>query len=94
MQITETVSDGLRREYKIVIGATDLDQKLTGRIEEMKPEVHLKGFRKGKAPVSYLKKTFGKSMMGEIVEAAVNEFEPEGRHATIRSSLRSRRKSI
>ena len=73
MQITETVSDGLRREYKIVIGATDLDQKLTGRIEEMKPDVHLKGFRKGKAPVSYLKKTFGKSMMGEIVEAAVNE---------------------
>jgi trigger factor len=73
MQITETVSDGLRREYKIVIGATDLDQKLTGRIEEMKPDVQLKGFRKGKAPVSYLKKTFGKSMMGEIVEAAVNE---------------------
>ncbi len=73
MQITETVSDGLRREYKIVIGATDLDQKLAGRIEEMKPDVQLKGFRKGKAPVSYLKKTFGKSMMGEIVEAAVNE---------------------
>jgi trigger factor len=73
MQITETVSEGLRREYKIVIGATDLDQKLTGRIEEMKSDVHLKGFRKGKAPVSYLKKTFGKSMMGEIVEAAVNE---------------------
>src|ERR1700733_13650226 len=73
MQITETVSDGLRREYKIVIGATDLDRKLTGRIEEMKPQVHLKGFRKGKAPVSYLKKTFGKSMMSEIVEAAVSE---------------------
>jgi len=73
MQITETVSEGLRREYKVVIGATDLDQKLTGRIEEMKPGIQLKGFRKGKAPVSYLKKTFGKSMMGEIVEAAVNE---------------------
>jgi trigger factor len=73
MQITETRSEGLRREYKIVVGAADLDLKLTGRIEEMKPQVHLKGFRKGKAPVSYLKKTFGKSMMGEIVEAAVNE---------------------
>ena len=73
MQITETVSEGLRREYKGVIGATDLDQKLSGRIEEMKPQVQLKGFRKGKVPASYLKKTFGKSMMGEIVEAAVNE---------------------
>jgi trigger factor len=73
MQITETVSDGLHREYKIVIGAADLDARLVGRIEEMKPQVQLKGFRKGKAPLSYLKKNFGKSMMGEIVEAAVSE---------------------
>lgn len=73
MQITETVSEGLRREYKVVILASDLDTRLTGRIEEMKPRMNLKGFRPGKAPVSYLKKTFGKSMMGEIVEAAVNE---------------------
>lgn len=73
MQITETVSEGLHREYKIVIGVDDLDARLTGRIEEMKPRVHLKGFRKGKAPVSFLKRSFGKSMMGEIVEAAVSE---------------------
>jgi trigger factor len=73
MQITETVSEGLRREYKVVILAGDLDQRLTGRIEEMKPKVHLKGFRPGKAPVSFLKKTYGKSMMGEIVQDAVNE---------------------
>jgi trigger factor len=73
MQITETVSEGLRREFKIVIGAADLDARLTGRIEEMKPDMQLKGFRKGKVPVSYLKKNFGKSMMGEIVQAAVSE---------------------
>jgi trigger factor len=73
MQITETVSEGLRREFKIVIGAADLDARLTGRIEEMKPQVHLKGFRPGKAPVSFLKKSYGKSIMGEIVEAMVSE---------------------
>ena len=73
MLITETVSEGLRREYKVVVPAGDLDQRLTGRIEEMKPRVHLKGFRPGKAPVSFLKKTYGKSMMGEIVQDAVNE---------------------
>ncbi len=73
MQITETVSEGLRREYTIVIGADVLDAQLTGRIEEMKPRLHLKGFRPGKAPLSYLKKTFGKSVMGEIVEQTVNE---------------------
>jgi trigger factor len=73
MQITETVSEGLRREYKVVVAASDLDSRLLGKIEEIKPKVNLKGFRPGKAPVSYLKKTFGKSMMGEIVEAMVSE---------------------
>ncbi len=73
MNITETVSEGLRREYKVVVAASDLDSRLVGKIEEIKPRLSLKGFRPGKAPVSYLKKTFGKSMMGEIVEAAVNE---------------------
>ncbi len=73
MQITETVSEGLRREYKVVVPMGDLDAKVTARLEEMKPRMHLKGFRPGKAPVSFLKKQFGKSMMGEIVEEAVNE---------------------
>lgn len=73
MQITETAAEELHREYKIVVGAKDLDARLTGRLAEMKSRVHLKGFRPGKAPVSFLKKTYGKSMMGEIVEAAVNE---------------------
>jgi len=73
MQITETVSEGLHREFKVHIARADLDARLTGRIEEMKPRVHLKGFRPGKAPVSFLKKSFGKSMMGEIVDEAVNE---------------------
>ncbi|HEY0282640.1 MAG TPA: trigger factor [Rhizomicrobium sp.] len=73
MQITETVSEGLRREYKVVVGAADLEERLTGKLNEIKPRLSLKGFRPGKAPVSFLKKTYGKSMMGEIVEAAVNE---------------------
>ena len=73
MQITETVSEGLRREYKIVVPMGDLDRKVTARLEEMKPKMHLKGFRPGKAPVSFLKKQFGKSMMGEVVEQVVNE---------------------
>jgi len=73
MQITSTVSEGLHREFTVVIPQNDLNDRLTGKLEEMKPKLHLKGFRPGKAPVSFLKKTYGKSMMNEIVEAAVNE---------------------
>jgi trigger factor len=73
MQITETVNEGLRREFKIVIAANDLDERLTGKLTEMAPRVHLRGFRPGKAPVSFLKKQYGKSMMGEVVEEAVSQ---------------------
>lgn len=73
MQITETVTEGLHREFLVKVGASDLDAKLIGRLAEMAPKVHLKGFRPGKAPVSFLKKTYGKSLMSEIVEQTVNE---------------------
>ena len=73
MEITQTISEPLHREFRIVIDANDLDTRLTGRLEEMKSQVHLKGFRPGKAPVSFLKKTFGKKVMNEIVEQAVSE---------------------
>jgi len=73
MQITETISEPLHREFTVVIGATDLDAKLTGKLTEMQPKIHLKGFRPGKAPVSFLKKTYGKSLMGDIVNETINE---------------------
>src|SRR6266478_4975674 len=73
MQITETISEPLHLEFTVVVGATDLDAKLTGKLAEMQPRIHLKGFRPGKAPVSFLKKTYGKSLMGEIVNNAINE---------------------
>ena len=74
MQITETVNDHLRREFRITVVASDLDAKLLSRLEGMKDQVQLKGFRPGKVPVAHLRKTFGKSMMGEIVQEAVAEY--------------------
>jgi trigger factor len=73
MQITETLSEPLRREFTVTIEAGDLDAKLTGKIAELQPKIHLKGFRPGKAPVSFLKKTYGKSLMGDIVNDAINQ---------------------
>jgi trigger factor len=73
MQITQTVSEDLRRQFTVTVPVAELDAKVIKRLEEMKPRVNLKGFRPGKAPVSFLKKQFGKSVMGEVVEQAVNE---------------------
>src|ERR1700755_3031507 len=73
MQITQTASEDLRRQFTVTVPASELDSRVNARLEEMKSKVNLKGFRPGKAPVSFLKKQFGKSIMGEVVEAAVNE---------------------
>ncbi|HVY34582.1 MAG TPA: trigger factor [Caulobacteraceae bacterium] len=73
MQITQTVSEDLRRQFTVTVPAAELDSRVTKRLEEMKGQVNLKGFRPGKAPVSFLKKQFGKSVMGEVVEQAVSE---------------------
>ncbi len=73
MQVNETISEPLHREFSVIVGATDLEAKLTGKLVEIQPKLHLKGFRPGKAPVSFLKKTYGKSLMGEIVNETINQ---------------------
>src|SRR5579863_8486801 len=73
MQISETHSQDLHKQFTVTVLASELEGRVNARLEEMKTRVNLKGFRPGKAPVSFLKKQFGKSIMGEVVEAAVNE---------------------
>jgi trigger factor len=73
MQITQTVSEDLHRQFTVTVPASELDSRVTARLTEMQPKMHLKGFRPGKAPISFLKKQYGKSLLGEIVEQAVNE---------------------
>jgi len=73
MQISETLSQELHKQFTVTFPVSELEGRVNARLEEMKPRVNLKGFRPGKAPVSFLKKQFGKSIMGEVVEAAVNE---------------------
>src|SRR6478752_3675228 len=73
MQISETLSQELHKQFTVTYPVSELEGRVNARLEEMKPRINLKGFRPGKAPVSFLKKQFGKSVMGEVVEAAVNE---------------------
>ncbi len=71
MQITETSSEELKREYKIVVGAEDIEDKVTAKLNDLGKTITLPGFRPGKVPVSLLRKRFGKSVMGEVLEEAV-----------------------
>jgi len=73
MQVTETHSDGLKREFKVVVAAQDIDQKMQVRLQELGERVKIPGFRPGKVPVNILKKRFGPSVMGEVLERAVHD---------------------
>ncbi len=73
MEVTEKNTEGLDRRFLVKVSAAELDEKLVARLQEIKGQVHLKGFRKGKAPVSFLKKMYGKGVMGEIVQEIVAE---------------------
>ena len=73
MQVTETKNEGLSREYAITIAADDFESTVTNRLEELAKTVSLPGFRKGKVPVSLLRKKYGSNVMGEALEKAVND---------------------
>jgi trigger factor len=73
MQVTETISEGLKREFKVVVPATDLASKADERLVVLKDRVRLNGFRPGKVPVAHLKKVYGRAVMAETIEATVRE---------------------
>ena len=73
MQVTETLSQGLKREFKVVLPATELEQRLTSELATLKDRVRINGFRPGKVPVQHLRRLYGRSVMADVVQNAVNE---------------------
>ena len=72
MQVTETLNEGLKRGYDIVLTAAELDEKVNEKLVEARPEIEMKGFRKGKVPMPLLKKQFGQRLMGEAMQESID----------------------
>jgi trigger factor len=73
MQVTQTLSEGLKREFRVVVPADELDTKVNTRLDELKGSVRINGFRPGKVPVGHLKRLYGRSAMAEAIEAMVRD---------------------
>lgn len=73
MQVTETRSEGLKREFQVVLPVTELEERLTSELATLKDRVQLKGFRPGKVPVAHLRRVYGRSVMADVVQNAVTE---------------------
>src|SRR3954447_6275258 len=73
MQVTETRSQGLKREFQVVLPAAELEERLTSELATLKDKVRLNGFRPGKVPVAHLRRVYGRSVMADVVQNAVTE---------------------
>ena len=77
MQVSETLSEGLKREYKVVVDAADMEAKVTDKLIDLAKEAQMPGFRPGKVPVKILRRTYGRQLLGEVLEQTVNEATTE-----------------
>jgi trigger factor len=68
MQVTETSAEGLKREFRVVVPADELEEKVASRLGEIGRTIHLRGFRPGKVPMQILRQRFGTSVLGEVLE--------------------------
>jgi trigger factor len=73
MQVTETLAEGLKHEFKVSVPASDLDAKAGAKLVDLKDKVKLNGFRPGKVPVSHLKKVYGRSVMAETIDQTIRD---------------------
>lgn len=73
MEVTETMSSGLKREFKVVVNANELGKQLDTRLNDLAKRANIKGFRPGKVPLPHLKRMYGKSVMAEVVQKAIDD---------------------
>ena len=71
MQVTETLSQGLKREMTSLCRRATWREKLNGQLADLKKKVRINGFRPGKVPVEHLRKVYGKSVMADVVQEAI-----------------------
>ncbi|MBT7908282.1 MAG: trigger factor [Marinovum sp.] len=93
MQVNETLNEGLKRGYSIIVSASELDAKVNEKLVEAQPEVEMKGFRKGKVPMSLLKKQFGQRLLGEAMQESIDgamsqHFEDSGERPALQPDVK------
>src|SRR5712691_4242179 len=88
MNVTETSTEGLKREFTITVPASEVEDKITTRLGEIARTVRIPGFRPGKVPLPLLRKRFGGAVRGEVLESAVQDSSAEAiRERNLRPAL-------
>jgi trigger factor len=73
MQVTETLSDGLKRAYTVIVPAADIESRRLRRLTDLGKTLRLPGFRPGKVPLPVVRQRYGTAVTAEVLEESVNE---------------------
>ena len=73
MQVTETGSEKLRREFTVVVPKDDFENRIAEKLREVGQTASIPGFRPGKVPASVLKMRFGKAARADALQTTVQE---------------------
>ena len=73
MKTVETENEGLKRAYKLIIPAKDIDARVDGEIKRIAPTVRMPGFRPGKVPPNLIRKMHGEALMRDALNTAVQD---------------------
>jgi trigger factor len=73
MLVTETLSEGLKRGFTVSVPAAKIESKRSAKLAELGKNLRLPGFRPGKVPAALVKQRYGNAVLGEVLEAAVND---------------------
>ena len=77
MEVKEQISDGLKRQYSIIIGSADIEQKIQLKLDSLTSQVNLPGFRPGKVPKNVIRSRFGKEVFGEVIQETIDNATKE-----------------
>ena len=91
MNVTETSAEGLKREFKITIPASEVEEEITKKLGEIARVVRIPGFRPGKVPLPLLRKRYGPAVRGEVLEKSVQDSSAEAmRERNLRPAMQPR----
>ena len=72
MQVTETLSEGLKRAFTVIVPAADIEIRRIKRLTEIGRTVKLPGFRPGHVPMPVVRQRYGTAVSAEVLEESVN----------------------
>ena len=73
MQVNETLSEGLKREFTIIVPSSDVEAEVEDRLLELSKTVKMKGFRPGKVPLAIIRRQYRPSVLGEVLERSIQK---------------------